>query len=115
MVSYVQNQGFTKTIIHDNKHNLLNEINWKSNYDGKIAKINLEINNNGKNEFVSLQLNNNELKQLFGIQSVEMPIEKRLINDFFSKPIALEGALIKRRKTRQNKKKRRKQTKRILY
>ena len=50
MVSYIQNPGFTKPIIHNNKHNLLNEINWKSNYDGKIAKINLEINNNGKNK-----------------------------------------------------------------
>jgi hypothetical protein len=107
MSSYIQNYGFTKTLIQDNKNNLDNEIQWQANYDGKIANIDLNVNNNGNREFVSMQLNNNDLNQLFGIQPVEVSLEKRLMNDFLSpkpKPITLEGALIKR-KSRKNRKK----------
>ena len=39
MSSYIQNYGFTKTFIKDNQHNLENEIQWKGDYDGKIANI----------------------------------------------------------------------------
>ena len=105
MSSYIQNYGFTKTLIQDNQHNLQNEIQWQGDYDGKIANIDVDINNNGNREFVSMQLNNNELRQIFGIQPIEVPIEKRLINDFLShKPITLEGALIKTTSHRNRKK-----------
>ena len=95
MSSYIQNYGFTKTLIQDNQHNLHNEIQWQHDYDGIIANIDVDINNNGNREFVSMQLNNNDLRQIFGIQAVEVSLEKRLINDFLShKSITLEGALI---------------------
>lgn len=105
MSSYIQNYGFTKTFIND-KHNTHNEIQFKGDYDGNIANIDIGINDNGSNKFVSIHLNNNDLGQIFGIQSIEIPIEKRLMNDFLMhkpyKPIILEGALIKR-KTRKYK------------
>ena len=116
MSSYIQNYGFTKTIIQDNKHNLHNEIQWQGNYDGKIANINVNINDNGNEEFVNMQLNNNDLKQLLGIQPVEIPLDKRLMNDFlYHKPIALEGALIKRKRRKSHRKKhhKRRKTKRL--
>jgi hypothetical protein len=115
MPSYIQNYGFTKTYINDNNYSLDNEINWNGNYDGKIANIDININDNGNREFVSMKLNNSDLKQLFGIQPVEIPIEKRLLNDLKStKPITLEGALIKR-KSRKHRKKhyKRKKSKRL--
>lgn len=117
MSSYIQNYGFTKTLIQDNQHNLHNEIKWQGDYDGRIANIDVDINNNGNREFVSMQLNNNDLRQIFGIQPVEVPLEKRLMNDFLShKPITLEGALIKRKSRKHHRKKHHKKRKtRRLY
>jgi hypothetical protein len=113
-MSYIQNYGFTKTLFKDNQNVLQNEIKWQGDYDGKIANINLDFNDNGYRDVVSIQLDNNDLRQLFGIQSVDIPLEKRLMNDFLShkssKPITLEGALIKR-KTRRHRKKHHKRRK----
>ena len=118
MTSYVQNYGFTKTLIQDNKHNINNEIKWQGDYDGKIANIDVDINTNGNREFVSMKLNNDDIRQLFGIQPVQVPLEKRLMNDFLSyeknSPIALEG--IFKRKSRRHRHKRKhnkRKTKRI--
>jgi len=118
MSSYIQNYGFTKTLFQDNQDILQNEIKWQGDYDGKIANIDVDINDNGNREFVSMQLDNNDLRHLFGIQSVEIPLEKRLMNDFLShkkhKPITLEGALIKRKSRRHRKKHhKRRKTKRL--
>ena len=118
MSSYIQNYGFTKTLFQDNQDILQNEIKWQGDYDGKIANIDVDINDNGNREFVSMQLDNNDLRQLFGFQPVEIPLEKRLMNDFLShkkyKPITLEGALIKRKSRRHRKKHhKRRKTKRL--
>jgi len=110
MPSYIQNYGFTKTTFQDNVNQ--NEINhlmkWQGDYDGKIANINVDIDDNGNRELVSMRLDNNDIRQLFGIQPVEVPLEKRLTNDFLTRPIALEGVLVKRkiksRKCKKNKK-----------
>lgn len=111
MSSFLQNYGFAKTIIRDNNNNLHNEVQWNGNYDGRIANIDMNINDNGNREFISMQLNNNDLRQIFGIQPVAIPLEKRLMNDFLShKPMILEGALIKK-KSRRHKKKHHKRTK----
>ena len=89
-MSYIQNYGFSKTQINNGKYN---EVEWIGDYDGKIANINIDINNNGSRDIVSMKLNNNDLVQLFGVQPVQIPLEKRLMNDFLSKPMVLEGAL----------------------
>ena len=117
-MSYIQNYGFTKTLIRDNNRNINNEIEWQGNYDGNIANINININDNGKNEIIDMRLNNNDLMELLGVQPVEIPMEQRLINDFLSYPnenystikkyrplnqITLEGALIKRKKKSKHK------------
>lgn len=109
MTSYIQNIGFTKTRIQNNNQVINNEIEWNGDYDGKIANIDIGINDNGNKEIVSMQLNNSDLRQILGIQPVEIPLEKRLMNDFLrnsNRPpsIILEGALTKRRKSRKRKK-----------
>lgn len=114
MSSYIQNYGFTKTLIQDNKHKINNEVKWKGDYDGKIANIDIDINDNGNREFISMNLTNNELRELLGIQPVEIPLEKRLKNDFISNnPIILDSVLInkKTRRHRRKKNKRRKTSK----
>lgn len=120
MSSFIKNYGFSKTIIYDsnNFHNSLNnEIEWDGEYDGKLANINLDIKNNGNRELINIQLNNNDIRQIFGIQPINEPLENRLMNDFLSNtPIALEGALIKKKTRRHRHRKnyhRRKKTKRL--
>ena len=104
MSSYIQNYGFAKTIILNDKQDIHNEIKWQGDYDGNMANINIGMNNNGNSEFVSMKLDNNDLRQLFGIQPVEMSLDKRIMNDFDYNAIALEGALFEKKKRRLYKK-----------
>jgi len=121
MTTYIQNYGFTKTLINNNNNNVLNnEIKWEGIYDGSKADIYVDINDNGKKEIIKMKLNNDDIKQLLGISSVEIPLEERLTNDFLTpyssfkskktpKSIVLEGALTnKTRKNIRNKKRNRK-------
>ena len=108
MSTYIQNYGFTKTIIKDNKHRIKNEMKWIGDYDGNIANIELDINDNGSKKFVSMKLDNNDIRQLFGIQPVDMSLDKRIMNDFDYNAIALEGALFEKKKRRLYKKTKRK-------
>ena len=103
MSSYIQNYGFTKTLIHNDNQNTYNEIKWKGNYDGLVANMDIGINMNGNADFVSMKLDNNDLRQLFGIQPVEMSLEKRIINDFDYNPVVLEGALFENKRRLYNK------------
>jgi hypothetical protein len=122
MTNYIQNYGFTKTLINNNNKIFDNEIKWEGNYNGSKANILVDINDNGKKEIIQMELNNDDIKQLLGISSVELPLEERLTNDFL-KPrprifrnknnrnsIVLEGALTnkKTRKSIRNKKRNRK-------
>jgi hypothetical protein len=96
MSSYIQNYGFTKTLIKDNNRTLQNKIiKWNGDYDGNIANIHIGINNNNKEKFVNIQLTNDELIDIFKIQPVEIPLEKRLSNKFLHNPIILQGTLMK--------------------
>ena len=116
MPSYIQNYGFTKTYVKDNNCAMTNEIKWNGNYDGKFANIDLDINDNGNREFVSMKLNNSDLKDLFGLSPVEIPLEKRLLNDFKSpKPMTLEGALFKRKSRKHRKKHNKRKKSKRLY
>ena len=100
MSSYIQNYGFTKTVIKNNHKKTKNEIMWNGEYDGNKANINLNINDNGIKDHINIQLNNEDLMNILGIQTVEVPLEERLSLDFLDKPykpITLEGALLKKR------------------
>lgn len=98
MSSYLQNIGFTKTLVQDNNRTKINEIQWMGDYNGRVANINVDINQNGDREFVSMKLNNNDLKELLGIQPIDIPLEKRLKNDF------LKNVLTKRKSKKHKKK-----------
>lgn len=79
---YIQNKGITKTFIHNNGKNSINEMDWNANYDGNIASIQMEINNNGKTNNLDFQLDNNDLEEMLSIPSVNETLDKRLRNDF---------------------------------
>ena len=80
--TYIKNRGSTKTIIHDNHHNNVNEMKWNANYDGDIAKVSLDLKNNGKAKHYNIKLDNSDLAKIFNIDSVNLPIDKRLKRDF---------------------------------
>lgn len=80
--TYIKNRGMTKTIIHNNNHNTINEANWDADYDGSVANISLDLSKNGKNNHFDFQLNNNDLANILTIPSVSQPIHKRLKMDF---------------------------------
>jgi len=80
----LHNMGSTKTTIKQNNKTTKSSIEWKGNYDGKLADIHISVNNNGRNEDMNIKLNNNDLMNLLGHPVVEEQIDERLANDFFS-------------------------------
>jgi len=80
--TYIKNRGTTKTIIHNNNHNQVNSINWDADYDGDIAHISLDTNTNGKQNHLDISLDNQDLANILNMQSVNIPLDKRLKMDF---------------------------------
>jgi hypothetical protein len=80
--TYIKNRGSTKTIIHDNNQNNINQINWDADYDGQNANISLDLTNNGKSDHYDIKLNNNDLAKMLNFDSVNLPLDKRLKGDF---------------------------------
>jgi len=108
----IQNYGFTKTYISNNNQVKENEIKWKGHYDGNLADVNININDNGHTQDINIQLDNNDLMNLLGIQPVSIPLEQRLIHDFYPRDsypsIPLEGALLPSKKTKRRHKRHKK-------
>jgi hypothetical protein len=82
MYNYVENRGFTKTLVHNDYGEKINEINWSANYDGDIANVAVKTNNNGKKQKYLFQLDNDDLEDILNVPSIDMPLEKRLLIDF---------------------------------
>jgi hypothetical protein len=80
--TYIKNRGTSKTIVHDNDRNYVNDFNWDADYDGNVANISIQTNTNGETEHFDVTLNNDDLAHLLNVQSVNIPIDKRLENDF---------------------------------
>ena len=80
--TYIKNRGTTKTIIHKNNHNTVNETKWDADYDGSIANVSLDLSKNGRNKHLDFKLSNNDLANMLSIPSVRKPIHKRLKMDF---------------------------------
>lgn len=81
--TYIKNRGITKTIVHDNNDNYVNEIVWDADYDGDIANISMATNSNGKHQHFDVKLDNDDLANILNITGVNMPIDKRLQIDFY--------------------------------
>lgn len=80
--TYIKNQGITKTILHNNDKNLVNEINWNADYDGNIANITVDTNSDGNRKHFNISLDNEDLANILNVDSVNMPIHQRLKHDF---------------------------------
>jgi len=84
--TYIKNRGYTKTIIHDHNKNKVNELKWDADYDGDNANIMLTSSTDGKKKQIGIQLDNNDLANLLNIPSVNMPLHRRLNDDFIKRP-----------------------------
>jgi hypothetical protein len=84
--TYIKNVGSTQTIIGNRCQNRVEEIDWNADYDGDRAKILIKTNYDGDKEKYHFTLDNTDLANLFNIDSVNMPIHKRLKDDF-KKPV----------------------------
>jgi len=84
--TYIKNRGITKTILHNNNENQVNQINWDADYDGNIANISVNTNTNGKHNHYNITLDNEDLANILNVESVDMPLHKRLKNDFKDTP-----------------------------
>lgn len=80
--NYIKNQGVTQTIIHTNNNNHINQTNWDADYNGEIANISISTNTDGRKKHFNVSLDNEDLANLLNIQSVNIPIDKRLKMDF---------------------------------
>lgn len=80
--TYIKNRGTTKTIVHNNNHNTINETNWDADYDGNVANVSLDLSKNGRNKHLDFKLTNDDLANMLSIPSVNQPIHKRLKIDF---------------------------------
>jgi hypothetical protein len=80
--TFIKNRGTTKTIIHNNNDNNVNEIEWDADYDGDVANISLDLTNNGNVNHYNVKLDNDDLANILNINSVKMPIHTRLKKDF---------------------------------
>ena len=101
MVSLIQTHGFSKTLINNNGDKTINKFEWNGDYDGSVANIDVDVIKNNKKNKINLQLNNEDLNELFGTHSIEIPLEKRLQDDFLTdtyEPVFLDGVLRKRKK-----------------
>lgn len=84
--TFIKNRGTTKTIVHHNNHNVVNEVNWDADYDGKNANIEVDLNKNGHHNHFDLTLNNDDLASILNIPSIDNSLEKRLKKDFIRSP-----------------------------
>lgn len=80
--TYIKNRGATKTLIYNNNHNRVNEINWDADYDGKVANISVDLQNNGRQKHYNVTLDNEDLANILNVPSVNMPLDRRLKRDF---------------------------------
>lgn len=80
--TFIKNRGITKTIIHKNNQNKVNEVNWDADYDGKKANISLDLNTDGNEKHYDVQLTNDDLAKILNLNSVNKSLDERLLQDF---------------------------------
>jgi hypothetical protein len=79
---YIKNEGSTKSLIRNNRKKHIEELKWNANYDGKQAQIRIKTNNDGEKHRYKYRLDNDDLVEMLNMNSHDMPLHKRLENDF---------------------------------
>jgi hypothetical protein len=82
---YVKNQGNAKTIIYNNKKKDVQQVNWNAEYDGNVANLAVNLLDNNKFKHYEATLDNKDLEEILGFPSINVPLDKRLMQDFKGK------------------------------
>ena len=80
--TYMKNSVMTKTFMENNNHSNINEIKWDTDYDGNVANVSFDLNNNGHHKNYHFSLDNNDLSNILNMDSINLPLDKRLKRDF---------------------------------
>jgi hypothetical protein len=91
--TWIENAGFTETLYQENGKKHHNTANWGLKYDGDQAHIDVGLNNNGKRERIHMNLTNDDIMKLLEMNSVPIPLEKRLTNDFLKNDYTEENSV----------------------
>lgn len=84
--TYIKNHGY----IHNNNSNHINSLNWDLDYDGNTANISVNTINNGKHKHYDVALDNKDLAHILNINSINKPIDERLLTDFYENNSLIE-------------------------
>ena len=83
---YIKNQGNTKTVIYNkNKQKDVHRMNWNAEYDGNVVNLAVNLLDNNKFKHYEAKLDNKDLEEILGFPSINVPLEKRLLQDFKGK------------------------------
>ena len=109
---WLQNTGFTETVVNKNGHMDRSAANWGLQYDGENAHIDFAISDKNRRKKIHIDLDRNDIMKLLEIPPEKIPLEKRLTDDFLRKdntpfpatPLFLSDAIYVQPKSKQIKK-----------
>jgi hypothetical protein len=79
---FMHESGINQSFLTINGKKKFNNFKWDADYNGKVANIILDSNNNGKKKLYNFILDNNDLVNMLNINTSDIPIDKRLNDDF---------------------------------
>ena len=80
--TYIKNVGSTQTLMGNNCNPHIEELDWNANYDGNRAKVLINVNLDGNRKMYNYTLDNADLANMLNVNSVQIPLDKRLRMDF---------------------------------
>ncbi len=83
--TFIKNKGITQTYTNNKHRNKLNasEIEWDAEYDGQEANISVNLQElDGNKQHYDIQLDNHDLVKILSMPSINVPLDKRLLDDF---------------------------------
>lgn len=109
---WLKNVGFTETVVNKNGHMDRSAANWGLQYDGENAHIDFAISDKNKRKKIHMDMNKNDIMNLLKIPPENIPLEKRITDDFLrndnspfpATPLFLSDAIYVQPKSKQTKK-----------
>lgn len=87
MPNLIQTKGSNQTFYYNNNDGPhFHELKWNADYDGDVANVKLLSNIDGNKQKYGAQLDNEDLANILNVSSINMPLHKRLRNDFIKNP-----------------------------
>jgi len=80
--TYIKNCGSTPALMANNCNAHVEEYAINTNYDGNRAKVLINLNLDGNRKMYHYTLDNADLANMLNINSIQMPLDRRLKNDF---------------------------------